>query len=125
MNLINTVAKWLADAITRELKKPLDDLNSRIDTLQSKTDILIKWKTIEELDGKEADLAMLDDRICQLIAYCDKKGYSTAEERRRCSRMHDIYKKRGGNHGEENEYKRFLSIPTEEEWRRTNGKNSL
>ena len=63
-------------------------------------------------------LSMLDDRICQLIAYCRQKGYTTSDERRRCTRMHTAYRARGGNHGEENEYELFKRLPTQEEYRK-------
>lgn len=68
--------------------------------------------------AKECDLAILDDRICYLIGKCREKGYTTAEDRRRVGRMHDAYKARGGNHGEEKEYAIFCDLMTEEEyWR--------
>ena len=64
---------------------------------------------------------MMDDRICYIIGICRQRGYTTAEERRRITRMHEAYKARGGNHGEENEYNRFLSLPSEEEYERMKG----
>ena len=59
--------------------------------------------------------------ICYLIGMCRKRGYTTADERRRVTRMHDAYKARGGNHGEEIEYAEFLKLPTEENFRRMKG----
>lgn len=63
----------------------------------------------------------MDDRICFLIGICRRRGYTTAEDRRRVTRMHDAYRALGGNHGEEIEYTAFLALKTEEEYRREKG----
>jgi hypothetical protein len=109
--VFGAVAEWVADAILEKITEPIDTINKRLDRLEE----LHK----QDAAALEADLSVMDDRICCLIGVCRNRGYTTAEERRRVTRMHDAYKARGGNHGEENEYAVFLSLPTEEEYRRT------
>ena len=60
----------------------------------------------------------LDNQICTRIAKCRSRNYTTAEDRRIVTRMHDAYRARGGNHGEEREYALFCQLKTEEEHRR-------
>lgn len=109
-NPIKKAAGWLADALVEKIMEPIETINKRLDKLEK----------LHEQDAAalEADLSVMDDRICHLIGVCRARGYTTAEERRRITRMHEAYKARGGNHGEENEYARFLSLPTEEEFNR-------
>ena len=112
-NPLKTVAGWFAEAIIDKINEPIDKINKRLDKLEH----------LHEQDqaALECDLSMMDDRICFLIGVCRRRGYTTAEERRRVTRMHDAYKARGGNHGEQNEYAAFLRLPTEEEYMRSKG----
>lgn len=112
-NPLKSLAGWFADAILDKLREPIDTLNERVDRLEH----------LHEQDkaALECDLSVMDDRICYLIGVCRKRGYTTADERRRVTRMHDAYRARGGNHGEENEYAVFLTLPTQEEFERTKG----
>lgn len=107
------LAGWVADVILEKLMEPFDTINKRLDRLESLHQ--------QDAAALEADLSVMDDRICYLIGVCRKRGYTTAEERRRVTRMHDAYRARGGNHGEENEYEKFLELPTEEEYKREKG----
>ena len=104
---------WIADALIEKIMEPIDAINERLDRLER----------LHEQDRAaiECDLSVMDDRICELIGACRQRGYTTAEERRRITRMHEAYRARGGNHGEENEYARFLALPTEEEYNRAKG----
>lgn len=109
-SLLKKLIEWVADALVEKITEPIDAINKRLDRLEH----------LHEQDAAalEADLSVMDDRICYLIGVCRKRGYTTADERRRVTRMHDAYRARGGNHGEENEYAVFLTLPTEEEyWR--------
>lgn len=112
-NPLKSLAGWFAEAILDKLNEPINTINRRLDRLE---------KLHEQDDAAlEADLSMMDDRICFLIGVCRRRGYTTADERRRVTRLHDAYRARGGNHGEENEYAVFLTLPTEEEYMRTRG----
>lgn len=112
-NPLKTVAEWFVDAMVEKITEPFDTINTRLNRLEK----------LHEQDAAalECDLSMMDDRICYLIGVCRRRGYTTADERRRVTRMHDAYRARGGNHGEENEYAVFLTLPTEEEFERTKG----
>ena len=112
-NPIKAVAGLVVDAIVDKISEPFDVINKRLNRLEK----------LHEQDAAalECDLSMMDDRICYLIGVCRRRGYTTADERRRVTRMHDAYRARGGNHGEENEYAVFLTLPTEEEFERTKG----
>lgn len=119
--------RWLGSVIAAEITKPLDEIK-RIQETQGR-DIAQLFGKIEQLHkidpvAEECDLAILDDCICRLIRYCREKGNTTSEDRRRVTRMHEAYKARGGNHGEENEYKIFCQLPTEEEFLRTKGESA-
>lgn len=121
MSLTQHIAKWIGSAIADKALEPWDDVKSTLAELQAtvaKLDETVRAKHADDPIAKECDLATLDDRICAQIAKCREKGYTTAEERRRVTRMHEAYKARGGNHGEENEYARFCQLPSEEAWRR-------
>lgn len=121
MSVIKRIAAWIGNAIADKAREPWDEIKSTMADLQaavSKLDDAIRAKHADDPIAKECDLAILDDRICAQIAKCREKGYTTAEERRRVTRMHEAYKARGGNHGEENEYARFCQLPSEEAWRR-------
>lgn len=112
-NPLKKVVEWVADALVEKITEPIDVINKRLDRLEK----------LHEQDAAalEADLSVMDDRICHLIGVCRQRGYTTAEERRRITRMHEAYQARGGNHGEENEYSRFLTLPTEEDYFRMKG----
>lgn len=112
-NPLRTLAGWFAEAIIDKINEPINAINKRLDRLEK----------LHEQDAAalEADLSVMDDRICFLIGVCRRRGYTTSEERRRVTRMHDAYRARGGNHGEEIEYAEFLKLPTEEEYRRVKG----
>lgn len=122
--LLAKMLKWIGEAIAAQMLEPLGEIK-RVQEAQIKQLNALE-KRMEKLHAgdpiaEECDLAVLDDRICYLIGKCREKGYTTAEERRRVSRMHDAYKARGGNHGEENEYEIFKHLPTEEEHERAKG----
>ena len=112
-NPIKQVVGWVADALVEKITEPINTINKRLDKLEH----------LHEQDAAalEADLSMMDDRICFLIGVCRRRGYTTADERRRVTRLHDAYRARGGNHGEENEYAVFLTLPTQEEYERAKG----
>lgn len=112
-NPLTKIGEWIADALIEKITEPIDKINKRLDRLES--------LHAQDAAALEADLSMMDDRICFLIGVCRRRGYTTADERRRVTRLHDAYKARGGNHGEENEYAVFLTLPTEEEYHRTKG----
>lgn len=112
-NLLKEIIGWIADALVEKITEPIEKINKRLDKLEH----------LHEQDAAalEADLSMMDDRICFLIGVCRRRGYTTADERRRVTRLHDAYRARGGNHGEENEYAVFLTLPTQEEYERAKG----
>lgn len=112
-NLLKKLVGWIADALAEKITEPIEKINNRLDKLER----------LHEQDAAalEADLSMMDDRICSLIGLCRRRGYTTADERRRVTRLHDAYRARGGNHGEENEYAVFLTLPTQEEYERRKG----
>lgn len=112
-NLLKKLVGWIADALVEKITEPIEKINNRLDKLER----------LHEQDAAalEADLSMMDDRICFLIGVCRRRGYTTADERRRVTRLHDAYRARGGNHGEENEYAVFLTLPTQEEYERRKG----
>ena len=112
-NLMKKIIEWIADALAAKITERFDAIEKRLDRLER----------LHEQDAAalECDLSMMDDRICLMIGICRKRGYTTAEERRRVTRMHDAYRARGGNHGEENEYAAFLTLPTQEEYERKRG----
>lgn len=112
-NPLNKAIEWVADALIEKIAEPIDKINKRLDRLEG----LHK----QDAAALEADLSVMDDRICYLIGVCRKRGYTTADERRRVTRMHDAYRARGGNHGEEIEYAEFLKLPTEEDFKRMKG----
>ena len=87
----------------KEQRAALQRLTEHVETLHQDDAIV-----------KECDLASLDNQICTRIAKCRERGYTTAEDRRIVSRMHTVYRARGGNHGEENEYDIFCKLPTQE-----------
>lgn len=117
---LKKLVEWVADALVEKMTAPLNEMKDRLDTLANRLDGLEKLHE-QDAAALEADLSVMDDRICYLIGVCRQRGYTTAEERRRITRMHDAYKARGGNHGEENEYESFLKLPTQEEFERMKG----
>lgn len=125
-NVLEKAAGWIAKALAEEITKPIKEQGQKID------DLIDAHKRLEERVSRlhekddaalEADLSVMDDRICYLIGICRQRGYTTAEERRRITRMHMAYRARGGNHGEENEYAVFCKLPTQEEYERMKGEN--
>jgi len=116
-NPLKTIAEWMAEALIEKITEPIDRINKRLDTTEKRLDEL-KQLHAQDAAALEADLSVMDDRICYLIGMCRRRGYTTADERRRVTRMHDAYRARGGNHGEENEYAVFLTLPTQEEYER-------
>ena len=112
-NPLTKVVEWIADALIEKITEPIDKINKRLDKLES--------LHTQDAAALEADLSMMDDRICFLIGVCRRRGYTTTDERRRVTRLHDAYRARGGNHGEENEYAVFLTLPTQEEYERRKG----
>ena len=119
-NPLKKIVGWVADVLVDKITEPIERMNERLDGMDKRIDEL---KSLHEQDAAalEADLSIMDDRICHLITICQKRGYTTAEERRRITRMHDAYRARGGNHGEEIEYAKFLKLPSEEEYKRMKG----
>ena len=119
-NPLKKIGEWVADAFIEKITEPIERIEKRLDGMDKRIDAL---KALHEQDAAalEADLSIMDDRICHLITICQKRGYTTAEERRRITRMHDAYRARGGNHGEEIEYAKFLKLPSEEEYKRMKG----
>ena len=119
-NPLKKIVGWVADALVDKITEPIERMEKRLDGMDKRLDEL---KSLHEQDAAalEADLSVMDDRICYLIGVCRKRGYTTAEERRRVTRMHDAYRARGGNHGEEIEYAEFLKLPTEEDYMRAKG----
>lgn len=127
-NVAKKALGWIGRAIAAEIVKPikeqLTEHGEKIDAIIESQNRLEKRVTeLHEPDdlARECDLSVMDDRICHLIGVCRQKGYTTAEERRRITRMHEAYRARGGNHGEENEFAVFCKLPTEEEFMRTRG----
>lgn len=127
-NVLKKAFGWIGRALAAEITKPIKE---QFAEQGAKINAIIKAQDrLEERVNKlhepdkvalECDLSVMDDRICYQIGVCRHRGYTTAEERRRITRMHDAYRARGGNHGEENEYALFKSLPTEEEFFRTKG----
>lgn len=119
-NPLKKIVGWVADVLVDKITEPIERMEKRLDGMEKRLDEL---KSLHEQDAAalEADLSIMDDRICYLITICQKRGYTTAEERRRITRMHDAYRARGGNHGEEIEYAKFLKLPSEEEYKRMKG----
>ena len=127
-NLLKKAAGWIAKALAEEIIKPINEQLSeqgeKLDSvIQAQGRLETRVTALHESDAAalEADLSVMDDRICYLIGICRQRGYTTAEERRRITRMHEAYRARGGNHGEENEFSVFQHLPTEEEYQRTKG----
>lgn len=127
-NVLKKAAGWivkaLADEITKPIKEKFEEQSVKLDSVIEAQDRLeARVTALHESDSAalEADLSVMDDRICYLIGMCRQRGYTTAEERRRITRMHEAYRARGGNHGEENEFALFQHLPTEEEFMRAKG----
>ena len=119
-NPLKKIAIWVADALIEKMTAPLDEMKEELGKMSKRLDGLEKLHE-QDAAALEADLSVMDDRICFLIGVCLRRGYTTADERRRVTRMHDAYKARGGNHGEENEYAKFRALPTQEEYERAKG----
>lgn len=113
-NPLKAIGEWLVKAMTDKLVEPITAMQEQVANLSA----TVESKHASDPAALECDLSLLDDRICYLIDKARARGYTTAGERRRVSRMHDAYRARGGNHGEEREYERYCRLPTEEDWRR-------
>lgn len=123
-NPIRAIGEWLVSAMTDKIVAPISDMRKELTDLTAAQEALagkVEEKHSADPAALECDLSLLDDRICYLIDKARDRGYTTAGERRRVSRMHDAYRARGGNHGEEQEYDRYCKLPSEEEWRRMHG----
>ena len=113
-NIFKQALAWVGRTIAQEITKPISELSGKVEKLEER---VTKLHEPDEI-ARECDLSIMDDRICYLIGKCREKGYTTANDRRVLGRMHEAYKARGGNHGEENEYAVFLRLPTEEAYNR-------
>ena len=82
-NPLTQVVEWIADALIEKITEPIDKINKRLDKLES--------LHTQDAAALEADLSMMDDRICFLIGVCRRRGYTTTDERRRVTRLHDAY----------------------------------
>ena len=111
----------LAEVLTplQEIKQTQQEQGEAIKALAERVE---KLHSVDPIIT-ECDLASLDNQICTRIAKCRERGYTTSEDRRIVSRMHSVYKKRGGNHGEDNEYNVFCTLPTEEAFHRAKGEH--
>ena len=116
-SILQRMLTWIGEAIAAEVTKPIKEQSAKIDALSQRVSALHE----NDAAAVECDLSLMDDRICTLIEECRKKHYTTANDRRRVGRLHEAYKSRGGNHGEEDEYELFRRLPTEEEFLQTKG----
>lgn len=117
--------KWIAKAvlwvwglIKEEITASLNEIKEEQKAQRreiEKINQTVQGLHAHDKEALECDLASLDDQLCQQIEKCRLRGYTTASDRRRVTRMHQAYKARGGNHGEENEFALFLRLPTYEE----------
>lgn len=119
--IAGSLMKRLGKLLLAEILEPIEDIRrtqaaqgERLDRIVSHIDELHEGDSLI----RECDLASLDNQICTRIAKCRSRNYTTAEDRRIVTRMHDAYRARGGNHGEEREYALFCQLKTEEEHRR-------
>ena len=122
MQTIKKALAALGKILLAEILKPIEEIKEEQREQGKRLDKLTEH--VEELHGgdaiiKECDLASLDNQICTRIAKCRDRQYTTAEDRRIVTRMHQAYQSRGGNHGEENEYKIFCALMTQEEYERS------
>lgn len=120
-NPLKAIGEWLVQAMTSELKKPLEETRREVAELnraQKALAALVESKHASDGAALECDLSLLHERIYYMIGRCREKGYTTAEDRLIIDRMHFAYQGRGGNHGEGGEYEIYKRLPTEEEWRR-------
>ena len=119
-NPIQKVGEWLAGAVIDKITEPINEMEKQLEEIKQ----TVEEKHKNDPAALECDLSLLDDRICWLIDRARERGYTTAGERRRVTRMHMAYQSRGGNHGEEQEYAKYLQLPTQEDWRRGNEKGA-
>lgn len=107
----------LGALLLAEVLRPIEEIKAEQKEQRASLQRLTEHvETLHQDDAivKECDLASLDNQICTRIAKCRERGYTTAEDRRIVSRMHTVYRARGGNHGEENEYDIFCKLLTQE-----------
>lgn len=122
MQTIKKLLGALGKILLAEILKPIEEIKKEQKAQGERLDGLARRvEALHEADPDivECDLASLDNQIGTRIAKCMERGYTTAEDRRAVTRMHEAYHKRGGNHGEENEYARFLQLKTKEEYERS------
>lgn len=124
---INGLLTKVGKLILAEVLQPLEEIKAtQKEQGEAIKALSARVEKLHEVDPiiTECDLASLDNQICTRIAKCRDRGYTTAEDRRIVGRMHEVYKRRGGNHGEENEYAIFCHLPTEEAyWNSIGGMN--
>lgn len=124
---INGLLTKVGKLILAEVLQPLEEIKAtQKEQGEAIKALASRVEKLHEVDPiiTECDLASLDNQICTRIAKCRDREYTTAEDRRIVGRMHEVYKKRGGNHGEENEYAIFCHLPTEEAyWHSIGGAN--
>ena len=124
---INGLLTKVGKLILAEVLQPLEEIKAtQKEQGEAIKALAARVEKLHEVDPiiTECDLASLDNQICTRIAKCRDRGYTTTEDRRIVGRMHTVYKKRGGNHGEENEYEIFCRLPTEEAyWHSIGGAN--
>lgn len=124
---INGLLTKVGKLILAEVLQPLEEIKAtQKEQGEAIKALTARVEKLHEVDPiiTECDLASLDNQICTRIAKCRDRGYTTTEDRRIVGRMHTVYKKRGGNHGEENEYEIFCRLPTEEAyWHSIGGAN--
>lgn len=123
---INCLLTKVGKLILAEVLQPLEEIKAtQKEQGEAIKALAARVEKLHEVDPiiTECDLASLDNQICTRIAKCRDRGYTTAEDRRIVGRMHEVYKKRGGNHGEENEYAIFCRLPTEEAYWHSIGGN--
>ncbi len=121
-NPLKAIGEWLVSAMTDKIVAPISDMRKELTDLTAAQAALadkVEDKHSADPAALECDLSLLDDRICYLIDKARARGYTTAGERRRVTRMHEAYKARGGNHGEDAEYAIYIALPTQEDWLRT------
>ena len=124
---LNGLLTKVGKLILAEVLQPLEEIKAtQREQGEAIKSLAARVEKLHEVDPliTECDLASLDNQICTRIAKCRERQYTTAEDRRIVGRMHEVYRKRGGNHGEENEYEIFCRLPTEEAyWHSIGGAN--
>lgn len=81
---------------------------------------------VKELKGTNAELkegmqALLRDRLYELFGKCIRKKYATIEERNNFSNLYTRYHNLGQNGVMDNIYKKFMALPTKEQYEAKGG----